>query len=288
MQVAEQRCLDHFVVVVRDLDSAAATYRKLGFQVTPPARHIELGSGNCIVHFADCYVELLCLNDALNSIRDQYAARLGLGEGLAHAALRSEDLMRDHRKMHAQDFRPGAIRSARRALSLPDGSRTETASEFFYMWRPSNPYLSLFFVQHHKPETNFIPEYERHINGVNAVSRVVYMSTAPRHDVEYFERAIGAPAQCVRDESFSIVGVRGEVAEVLSESKARERYGLELAVQACEPLQGLGGALHFTVSSISTCCTQLAMLGIAYRPFGKGVIVAAALACGCALVFEPR
>ena len=38
------RGIDHLVIAVRDLDAARATYQRLGFTLTPEARH---PFGNC-------------------------------------------------------------------------------------------------------------------------------------------------------------------------------------------------------------------------------------------------
>ena len=42
------RAIDHLVLCVRDLEAARAIYRRLGFTLTPPARH-PWGTGNSLV-----------------------------------------------------------------------------------------------------------------------------------------------------------------------------------------------------------------------------------------------
>ena len=52
--------LDHAVVMVKDLDQAAANYKKLGFTVSPRCTHsAHMGSGNYTIMFDPDYMELL-------------------------------------------------------------------------------------------------------------------------------------------------------------------------------------------------------------------------------------
>ncbi len=53
------QAIDHLVVVTRDLGTAVAGYRALGFTVTPGGRHAR-ASHNALVAFADgAYLELI-------------------------------------------------------------------------------------------------------------------------------------------------------------------------------------------------------------------------------------
>ena len=55
------RAVDHVVLAVRDLDGAAATYKKLGFTLTPRAAHEDrMGTSNWLAQFAGRnFIELL-------------------------------------------------------------------------------------------------------------------------------------------------------------------------------------------------------------------------------------
>ena len=44
--------IDHLVLCVRDLERARDLYRRLGFTLTPPARH-PFGTGNSLVQFEE-------------------------------------------------------------------------------------------------------------------------------------------------------------------------------------------------------------------------------------------
>src|SRR6476659_6941461 len=52
--------LDHMVVLVRDLDGAAETWRRLGFTLAPRGTHsAHMGTGNYTIMFDPDYMELL-------------------------------------------------------------------------------------------------------------------------------------------------------------------------------------------------------------------------------------
>src|SRR5260370_8124898 len=52
--------IDHAVVMVRDLDKAAANWKRLGFTVSPRGTHsAKMGSGNYTIMLDPDYIELL-------------------------------------------------------------------------------------------------------------------------------------------------------------------------------------------------------------------------------------
>ena len=54
---------DHAVIAVRDIDSAIAAYRALGFECTPGGHHAGRGTHNAIVAFGEGYIELIGVHD---------------------------------------------------------------------------------------------------------------------------------------------------------------------------------------------------------------------------------
>ena len=52
--------IDHAVVVVKDLDNAAVTWKQLGFTVSPRGTHsAKMGTGNATIMLDPDYIELL-------------------------------------------------------------------------------------------------------------------------------------------------------------------------------------------------------------------------------------
>ena len=77
------KSLDHLVLLVHQLEESASRYRRIGFNVRPIARHIEFGSSNCVIHFPNSYLELLCLTEADMDMAAPYMDRFNCGEGIA-------------------------------------------------------------------------------------------------------------------------------------------------------------------------------------------------------------
>ena len=287
------RSLDHFVLAVHDLEAGAAIYRRLGFLVRPPARHLEIGSSNCVMHFPRTYLELLspgesreAIEPAYRELLQPYFDRLAIGEGLAHVSLDSPDLEADQRRMQEVGFVPGPIMSARRRITRPDGSADETDSHCFYLWRDDNRFLSLFLSEHRKPEAIFIPQYEDHPNTAAEVARVVYVSRDPQGDLEYFAKLFGKKADDVAYDAFHFVGARGDLTEVLTLEAARVRYGENVPQQELADSAGVGIAMHYSSRDLRRCAGWLDRAGVRFEKAGDRVIVPASEACGCTTVFE--
>ena len=282
------KSLDHFVLLVEDLDAAAAAYRRLGFHVRPKALHEDIGSSNCIIHFDKTYLELIDLTGAREDVAGPYLDRLRLGEGLVHVSFESEGLEGEQARLSDQGYSPWPILNARRAVTLPDGRREETASRSFYLWRDDNRYLSLFFSDHRKPETIFIPEYVDHGSTAREISRCVYVSTLLDADRDYFSACICAEPVEVSGDRLAWRGPRGDLTEILSVDAALRRYGSALPSADPAPLAGVGVALHYAVESISACRRMLDEQGVPVRESDDGdLIVPAADGVGCVTVFEP-
>ena len=56
------RPIDHLVLAVRDLDAARADFQRLGFTLTPVARH-PFGTANMLAQFGGSFLEILAVAD---------------------------------------------------------------------------------------------------------------------------------------------------------------------------------------------------------------------------------
>ena len=74
--------IDHAVVAVKDLDQAAANWKRLGFTLSPRGTHSEkMGSGNYTIMLDPDYIELLgVLKETEHNIpMREFLARRGEG-----------------------------------------------------------------------------------------------------------------------------------------------------------------------------------------------------------------
>jgi hypothetical protein len=146
--------------------------------------------------------------------------------------------------------------------------------------------MSLFYSEHRKPETIFIPEYEAHENGVIDITRLAYMSDDPGTDLPYFMDSFGGEPERHDETGFSMRGDRGDRTEVMTPAAANARYGALLSRRDTGSLGGLPVALHFKVRSQEGTREFLCSRAIEFNVLGEDIGLSAKLAVGTVLVFE--
>src|SRR5579863_2787986 len=161
--------LDHTVLLARDLDRAAAQFRRLGFALTPRGHHSGLGSSNNCAMFGNRdYVELLGLAPERGK-RPFYEEFLCAREGIVGLAFRTADARATRERLAASGFAPppplafgrpvetvGVTRDARFVTTEADPKTTAGTR--------------LFFCQHETPELVWLPDMLSHPNGVTGVA----------------------------------------------------------------------------------------------------------------------
>ncbi|WIO74959.1 VOC family protein [Porticoccaceae bacterium LTM1] len=283
----ELRALDHFVVVGQEMEKRIEAFRDLGFYVGPIESHLELGSKNCIIHFANTYLELVDFGEAASWLSDPYGKFIeSCQSGIAHISLRTCDIDLARKSAENQGLNPDKIIYARRKVTHPDGQEDETDSACFYAWRDDNPYLSVFLSEHRKPETIFVEEYSNHANTATDVVRLVYMSVDPASDIHYFSKQFGKDPDEVSSDGFKIVGSRGEITEVLTPMAAVRRYGGNILRDSPQPLNGFCVAIHMAVRSDSQVRMVLDENQKKYSDHDGYLIIPSSESCGFAMVFE--
>src|SRR5688572_24003273 len=97
--------IDHAVIVVRDLKSAEANYKRLGFRTTPRGQHTKLDTANHCIMLDDDYFELLAVAKPSPYNAEQQAT-LAEREGLWALALKTDDARAAHGQLKAAGFSP--------------------------------------------------------------------------------------------------------------------------------------------------------------------------------------
>ena len=142
------------MVAVRDLDTAAAGFRQLGFTLTPRGYH-SIGSQNHCIMLASTYIELLAV-PAPHPWLDYYREFLRTGDGLAAIALRTPDA----------DVAYEALRARGVAAKAPmDLSRPVEGGVARFRLVQIEDVSNVFVCQHLTPELVWRPEWQRHANG---------------------------------------------------------------------------------------------------------------------------
>lgn len=278
------RNLDHFVIAVRDLDSAALQYERLGFFVLPRMRHLEIGSCNRIFQLHGTYVELVAdLHKATPHVRDRLTPRFVCGDGLAIVSLTADGLSDDHEQLAKEGMGPSDILNARRQVKLPNGTFRETDSSCFYVWRDGRTFGSLFLSEHRRPETIWVPQYMGHKNGAIRVSELIYASNDPAEDVGYFSSLLRAPpVRIARGEVVFETG-RHERVVLLAPQQLEERFGCSLSL--CPELPAYPAGLVYEVLNLDACRGLLRRQGVTFVDDGKRLQVRAVEASGVVTEF---
>jgi hypothetical protein len=225
--------IDHLVLCGRDLDLMREGYRRLGFTLTPPARH-PFGTGNSLVQLEGCFLELLTIVDppsipehgpgafsfgAFN--RDFLAA----GEGFSMLVLDSTDARADAERMRAAGLHTFAPFDFSRRAKLPSGEEVTVGFSLAFASDPRIANAGFFTCQQHAPEHFWKPEYQRHANTAHSILEICLVADEPRALDRFMSGFSGAVPQRVE------VGSRFETARgdvvVITPAGFRERYGTE-------------------------------------------------------------
>ena len=136
--------LDHVLIAVSSLSSAADSYRSLGFKVTPEGRHPGRGTHNRLMVFGPEYLELIAIHDASTTpFRPSMSSFLEVREGLYMFALGTGDI----------EGTVAGVRSRGGSIGDPVPGRRDAGETPGYTWRSANmgdalPGSECFLIQH--------------------------------------------------------------------------------------------------------------------------------------------
>ena len=282
------KSIDHYVSMVHDQEAAREAYLKLGFNVRPTARHIELGSSNAVVIFPNTYLELLYCETAKPLLKDLYYSRFDAGPGLAHVSLTADTLAEERARIIAMGYTPGLEGNARRQVLLPDGTEGETDSSFLYNWHEDERFLSLFYSEHRIPEMIFIEGHTHHPNGARDTAGITCVSRDPSALMEYYRDSWGGEPAWSDARGFGMRGFRGDFMDVLTVDAVRARFpGIDLdKVLNVGPVGGFPVALHFGVKDLAATGACLSQAGVTVHAGDKCLIVDPSEAENTLIVFQ--
>lgn len=194
------RRIDHVVLAVRDLDAAAALYRRLGFQVGARNRH-PWGTENHVVQLGSSFLELITVAEP-GLIPSHGPRRFSFGrfvadhlerrEGLAMLVLDSADAAADaaaFRRAGLADLEPFSFERTGRTA---DGTATRVAFTLAFASDDRLPDAAFFTCQQHVPEAFWSPALQRHANGATDVTEVVLEVADPADHTDLLTAFTGA------------------------------------------------------------------------------------------------
>ncbi|MCB1184769.1 VOC family protein [bacterium] len=153
--------LDHVVVVVADLEAAAARYRALGFALKP-GRHHANGIRNLHAKFPDgTEIELLTVDEPGDDLARSYRRHLAEGDGPAYAGFYGPDLEVTAGHLTSVDW---PLRRAGGLLTIDD------------------PALGHVFFGRRNASPTDRPEHFAHANGASGLQAVWWAADDPSSD----------------------------------------------------------------------------------------------------------
>ena len=185
---------DHVVVTVRDLDAAAAQWRKLGFTLSPRGTHSpQMGSGNYTIMFGEDYLELL---GVLHETEQNKPTRefLKNREGIERTAFTTDDAAAGAADLSARGLVPLGPVHFGRPVDLPNGGKGEAKFNVFRWPLSESPGgMRIFACQHLTRNTVWIPELQQHANGATRIVAIEILSAAPKAAAGHMSRLIDEP-----------------------------------------------------------------------------------------------
>ena len=287
------RPFDHLVLATRDLDAQAALYRHLGFHVGPRNQH-PWGTQNHIIQLHGAFLELIGLGPGAQAMPLHPAARqfsfggfvgqfLAAAEGLAMLALRSSDAKADAAAYAAAgigDFEPFDFG---RKATRPDGSSADVGFSLAFAQSPLIHHVGFFACEQHHPQNFWNAADQAHANTAQSLTGVVMVAESPADHAEFLSHFTGQRAMLSTSMGIEIDTGGGRI-EVLTPLAAIFRYGEAVGTGTGE---AHFAAFRIGVTNMAVLRARLQEGGIASQPMRDRVIVAAAVAGGVAIVFEP-
>ena len=184
--------VDHAILFVRDLDTAATRYRRLGFTLTPRYTHPWGGFSNHNLMFEQDYVELLLPIEPTERNLARFRELDRSGEGLKDISLAVPDSPAAARTYAAADLPSLPPADIGRPVTRPDGIHE---AKFCVVYLPVDrllPGLNVHMIQHLTPELVWLPEYQTHANGARGLSRLVVATADPEQFATPYAAMFGA------------------------------------------------------------------------------------------------
>lgn len=273
--------LDHAMIMVRDLDAAAETYRRLGFTLTPRGLHSSLGTQNHTMMFGSDYLELLAVrtpNELNASMRSQVEQR----EGLWYFVLKTTDARAAHAMFVARGIDPLGPTDFSRPVQI-EGQTREASFCITRIPVEALPAAPMFLCQHLTPELVWRPAWQRHANGARCIMSISSVVEVPAETAAAYEAVFGVLPSSHEEDAIALRF--GNCALELMTAKAfRNRYGdSALAPDATLPLMA---AIVIGVEDVDMTRQVLAGEDVAFEDAGNALRVPLEAACGALFEFQ--
>lgn len=275
--------LDHVVILVEDLEDAAARWRSFGFTLSPRGTHsAHKGTANHTMMLGPDYIEILGVLVATELNALDRARLAAYGPGVDRAALRSDDAEAGLAAIRALGEAGTGPQSFCRPVTLPDGTVAEAAFRTFD-WPEAEraDALRLFACQHLTPETVWVPELTRHPNTARRIRRLDCIAQDARAAAEALARRMGLDAEVDGSGAWTVrTGAGRAEIRFLDPEGFGDRYP---GADASAPRHAGAAALVVEVDDLDTAAAS----SPAARRVAERIVIGPEAATGVLLAFEP-
>lgn len=285
------RGIDHLVIAVHGFERARQVYGRLGFKLTPVARH-PFGTQNSLVQLQGSFLELLSVVEpdefpvpvpggfSFPRFNHRYLER---HEGISMLVLDSEDAEADAREFAVAGIQSYVPFEFGRDAVQPDGSVARVGFRLAFASDPFIPEAGFFTCQQLAPQYFWKPDYQRHANTAVAITELVMVSAAPSDHHAFFEAFAGT-----RDVHATSMGLRVETSRgtirIDTPDAAQSVWGNAIPVADYRTPRFAGFAIRVTdLAAVKECLDRG---GVAHDKRGDRLVVPAAEAMGAAIAFQ--
>ena len=257
--------LDHVVIAVKNLDAAAAAYKKLGLTLTPRGLHEGKGTGNHCIMFPNTYIELLGIVDETGA-KGRLAERVNArGEGGMAIAYGADDADQTYAALRAAGVEAEPPNDLARPLDL-DGKREMVRFRNIMLPKLALPETMQFVCTHATPQlTRARREWQLHPSGATGVAEVIIAVDDPTAA----KRELAGPT------------LTNSAITLLTPTDAERRFGKSLQGA---PKHGIV-ALTIHVNEPDAAAAMLSMAKVPHQETKHTVVVPAGITHGVVLEF---
>ena len=278
------RDIDHVMLIARDLTRARAAYERMGFTVSPLTSHPH-GTANHLIMFQRDFIELLGVvaPERLDSRSATAQLFLQIREGPAAVALPSNDAKWDREALIRRGLDPSELYSFDRPVTLPGGRETRAIVDTVWVSEPSAPLVQTFISHQHEAEAIWVPEWQVHPNGAQAIGWLTLVADDPaapleQHLAAFFDTGVVRDARGRR----TFATPCGEI-RILGPSDFEATFGIP--AEATRPyIAGVG----IRVVDLERLVTQLREKGVPCEKSSQTVRVLPEDAHGALIEFTER
>ena len=280
--------LDHVGVAGPDLATLAAAWERLGFTLTPRARHAgrrtpdgpveAFGTGNRCIMLREGYVELIAVVDptAFNTLEDTLARYAGL-----HIiALEIEDEAASLQRLRLAGLDIPGVAYLERPVD--DADPTGLKARFARLPLPRAPEGTLQLIRHLTPEAIWQEGFLHHANRAVALESVVMAVASPAATSMRLSVLAGLPVVPDPLGGYALPLPRGMVRMLPPEALGSVFPGAEVPA-----LPFIAGLVLRTGDGNLAARRLLAERGVPHADLPAGLLVGAEATGGASLLFAP-